>query len=268
MTLTQTGVIAGTPHYMSPEQARGEAIDHRSDLFSLGCLLYFLCTGRPPFDADNALAVLHKIINEKPTALTHWRSDLPPSFVKLVHSLLQRSIDRRPQDCQAVIDELDKAQAEQQRGRTRWWKRKPSRQRSLVLGSLGALVVVATWGYSRLIIARFTYSPSTMGAVMPSTTPQPDTTFMATMSMDDTRFSRVTDHIVNTIDDPRLTRQYEHLARQLSRPSDVTLLNDSLQQDDTHWARQVAQLRLEMRELSQRTQSSGLPLQFTQGNPR
>ncbi len=65
MSLTQTGIIAGTPHYMSPEQATGQAINARSDLFSLGAVLYFMATGHPPFRASAALAVLHRICREK-----------------------------------------------------------------------------------------------------------------------------------------------------------------------------------------------------------
>ncbi|HKI36395.1 MAG TPA: serine/threonine-protein kinase [Gemmataceae bacterium] len=64
--LTQAGVLAGTPEYMAPEQARGEAIDHRADLFSLGSVLYAMCTGRPPFRGSSAVAVLRRVSDEEP----------------------------------------------------------------------------------------------------------------------------------------------------------------------------------------------------------
>jgi serine/threonine protein kinase len=145
-TLTRTGVIAGTPHYMSPEQARGEAIDHRSDLFSLGCVLYFISAGRPPFDAENTLAVLHKIVSERAEPLTSVRQDLPPSYVELVHQLLRRSVDRRPHDCQAVIESLSQAQAEIKLGRVA--RQSPYRHKRIWLAAIAAtlLVIAASAG--------------------------------------------------------------------------------------------------------------------------
>src|SRR5207244_2968915 len=65
-SLTQSGVVPGTPQYMAPEQALGEAVDARADLFSLGSVLYALCTGHPPFRAATALAVLKRICDDTP----------------------------------------------------------------------------------------------------------------------------------------------------------------------------------------------------------
>ena len=137
VTLTQTGIIAGTPNYMSPEQARGENVDQQSDLFSLGCLLYFLSTGRPPFESDNTLAVLHRIVSENAESLTTKRDDLPPAFVRLVHRLLHRQRSKRPADCQAVIEALNTAQSELDAGRT---ARKPMKKRTLRVLAAGVLV--------------------------------------------------------------------------------------------------------------------------------
>ncbi len=116
--LTRTGVIAGTPHYMSPEQIRGDSVDHRSDLFSLGALLYFLSTGKAPFDADSTLAVLHAVANAPAKPLQDHRTDLPPSFVSLVRRLLSKSPDRRPKDCQDVSDQIARSIREHEQGKS------------------------------------------------------------------------------------------------------------------------------------------------------
>ena len=72
--LTQTGAIVGTPAYMAPEQARGEAVDHRCDLFSLGCVLYRLCTGRPPFQGNDSFEQMTSLVRDEPPP---WRNLTP-----------------------------------------------------------------------------------------------------------------------------------------------------------------------------------------------
>src|SRR5437762_2703908 len=69
-SVSQSGVVAGTPQYMAPEQAEGQAVDHRSDLFSLGSVLYVMCTGRPPFRATGTMAVLKRVIESAPRSVS------------------------------------------------------------------------------------------------------------------------------------------------------------------------------------------------------
>jgi hypothetical protein len=76
-SITQSGVIAGTPLYMSPEQAEGLPVDHRSDLFSLGSVLYAMCTGRPPFRADGYMAVMRRVADETPRPVREVNPDVP-----------------------------------------------------------------------------------------------------------------------------------------------------------------------------------------------
>jgi serine/threonine protein kinase len=90
-TITQMGSIAGTPQYMSPEQARGEPLDHKSDLFSLGSVLYTLCTGRPPFLADSSYGVMRKIIDDSPKSIRVINPAIPEWFTKIVGKLMASS---------------------------------------------------------------------------------------------------------------------------------------------------------------------------------
>ncbi len=80
-SMTCSGVIAGTPQYMSPEQVRGEPLDARSDLFSLGGVLYVMCTGRSPFRAETTYGVLHRIANDNPTSVCEVNTDVPVGLV-------------------------------------------------------------------------------------------------------------------------------------------------------------------------------------------
>src|SRR5207253_1333531 len=81
--LTQEGVVAGTPQYMAPEQAAGEPVDPRCDLFSLGCVLYRMSTGNLPFPGTSTMAVLHALAAQQPVPPHHHRPDLPPALIDL-----------------------------------------------------------------------------------------------------------------------------------------------------------------------------------------
>jgi serine/threonine-protein kinase len=94
-TLTRSGIIAGTPGYMSPEQTRGDPIDHRSDLFSLGAVLYAMCTGRPPFRAETTFGILHRIREEAPRSIRQINPDLPGWVDRIVMKLLAKQPDDR-----------------------------------------------------------------------------------------------------------------------------------------------------------------------------
>ena len=93
--LTQHGAVIGTPAYMSPEQARGNRVDARSDLFSLGAVLYRLVTGRLPFRGDTSMAVLMALASEEPLPVRAINPDVPEAFAELIHKLLAKDPSRR-----------------------------------------------------------------------------------------------------------------------------------------------------------------------------
>ena len=111
VSMTRCGVIAGTPQYMSPEQARGESLDGRSDLFSLGCVLYEMATGTSPFLADTTMATLRRLIDEPPPAMASLNAELPPWFVKIVERLLEKDPTERFASAKEVSDLLEKCLA-------------------------------------------------------------------------------------------------------------------------------------------------------------
>lgn len=105
--LTGTGLVAGTPLYMAPEQARGEEVDVRSDLFSLGVLLYELCTGRTPFEAKTPLAILKRLTDEPHAPIRELNPDIPPWLAGIIDRLLAKSPADRFQTAREVADLLD-----------------------------------------------------------------------------------------------------------------------------------------------------------------
>lgn len=107
-SLTRTGVVAGTPHYMSPEQARGDALDTRSDQFSLGSVLYFMLTGRPPYRAENAMGILHRICTEQPRRIEEITPDVPTEVIDLVSKLMAKEAANRFRDMKAAESEIER----------------------------------------------------------------------------------------------------------------------------------------------------------------
>ena len=104
--LTRSGQIVGTPNYMSPEQAEGKKIDGRSDLFSLGVVLYRLCTGVLPFRGPNIMAVLMALATQDPPPAVSLNAEMPPAFSDLIARLMRKNPGERPVSAKEVVDAI------------------------------------------------------------------------------------------------------------------------------------------------------------------
>jgi serine/threonine-protein kinase len=105
-SLTQVGAVMGTAAYFSPEQAQGGQPDPRSDLYSLGVVLYEMVAGRPPFTGESPMAIAYKQVHEQPQPLNEIRPDVPRAFEAIVARLLAKDPSRRYPNAQAVRDDL------------------------------------------------------------------------------------------------------------------------------------------------------------------
>ncbi|RPI01039.1 MAG: hypothetical protein EHM72_07545, partial [Calditrichaeota bacterium] len=104
--LTKTGTTIGTVSYMSPEQARGESVDHRTDIWSLGVILYEMHTGQLPFKGEYEQAVLYSILNEAPPPLSAHRPDVPHDVISIIDSCLQKKQSARYQSAHDLLTDL------------------------------------------------------------------------------------------------------------------------------------------------------------------
>src|SRR5260370_16294555 len=105
-SLTQTGAIIGTPSFMSPEQARGDPVDPRSALFSFGCILYVLCTGENPFQAETVSGILTALAIRNPKPVRQLNSNIPLALSVLVDQLLAKNPKDRPDSAEEVLEQL------------------------------------------------------------------------------------------------------------------------------------------------------------------
>ncbi len=102
-SLTATGAILGTPHYMAPEQLRGRNVDARTDICALGSLAYHLACGRPPFHGDNPIAIGFAHLSEVPTSPRPIRKDLPEPLDTAILAALAKEPSARPASARAFI---------------------------------------------------------------------------------------------------------------------------------------------------------------------
>ena len=154
--LTQAGVVMGTVPYMSPEQLRGQDVDTRSDIFTLGIVLYELATGRRPFLGDNNADLTSSILKDEPTPLRKLNATVPPPLAGIIHACLAKSPEDRPATAAMVRDELVSLSRELDSGisDTRAWTgpveiRSGPRRRHLAVAGLLLLITVAfIWWWS------------------------------------------------------------------------------------------------------------------------
>ncbi len=158
-SLTQSGVVAGTPQYMAPEQADGKTVDHRADLFSLGSVIYAMCTGRSPFRAETTMAVLRRICEGTPRAIREINPEIPEWLAEIVAKLLKKAPEDRFQSAAEVADLLGRHLAHLQHptavpapgrleGVAAGQAQRSRRRRRLAAGV--ALLLLVGWGLGEL----------------------------------------------------------------------------------------------------------------------
>src|SRR5215469_5763704 len=159
-SLTVEGVIPGTTAYMSPEQVRGEEIDARSDLFSLGVVLYEMATGKRPFAGKNRVLLMNAILNAKPAGPSHLNQALPHSLDTIIARSLEKDRAMRYQHAADLCSDLKRLKRERESGQAAVGTAVPAAQRkSLLAGwklALSAGIVVVT-----IAVASFFYSHRT-----------------------------------------------------------------------------------------------------------
>ena len=106
--LTKAGIVFGTPHYMSPEQAGGKTVDHRADVYALGIILYEMLTGRVPFEGDNWLAAMAGHLQATPKPISSIRRDVPPAVEAVVLKAMRRYPENRYQSADELLADLDR----------------------------------------------------------------------------------------------------------------------------------------------------------------
>lgn len=131
--ITRAGTIMGTVAYMSPEQAQGKEVDHRTDIWSLGCVLYEMVTGELPFRGENEQAMVYSVLNEDQQPVTSLRSKIPMGLERIVHKVLKKSPEERYQHADELLIDLRAIQKELEGGSSKKPSAAPKREPSIAV---------------------------------------------------------------------------------------------------------------------------------------
>jgi serine/threonine protein kinase len=171
--LTRIGTVTGTPRFMAPEQARGERVDRRADLFSLGGVLYALCTGRPAFDGDTTPAVIRQVCDDQPIPVRELNPALPAWLGEIVERSLAKDPDDRFQSAADLADLLARHLAAVQDPTLppveHPWVRRPSWRRRLARASRGQRRVM--WTLAAFVVAALVVRLIALRAPAPTSAP-------------------------------------------------------------------------------------------------
>ena len=140
---TQDGRIVGSPPYVSPEQAKGEAVDARSDIFSLGCVLYEMFTSTRPFERASTVEMLAAVVREEPKKLRSISKELPPGLEKIVARCLEKKRERRYQSMEELTGELEGLRQNDTLERLLATKSPPPWWRTWKIGAAAGLIAIA-----------------------------------------------------------------------------------------------------------------------------
>jgi tetratricopeptide (TPR) repeat protein/predicted Ser/Thr protein kinase len=141
--LTRTGTTVGTAAYMSPEQTRGDEVDHRTDIWSLGAILYEMVTGKVPFGGEFEQAVLYSILNEEPRPIASFRSSAPGGLQRIIDKALEKDAGERYQSADELLADLSRLQEGKGASAIGMRSEGMSTRRKTLYAGIGVVVVIA-----------------------------------------------------------------------------------------------------------------------------
>jgi len=181
LDMTEAGKLLGTPSYMSPEQTRCETLDHRTDLFSLGVLLYELTTGRLPFEGSSIAETVEKITHEQPEAIARFNYGVSPELERIIRKCLEKKPDHRYQSSRELLIDLKRLQRDSSTQEATLPEKRHSWKAFIALAGVAvlALVLLGIWWSQRDALPLEAFRHGKSVAVIPFKVQSEDMTIFA-----------------------------------------------------------------------------------------